>query len=283
MKLKDEVSIITGAGRGIGEAIAFAFAKEGSNLILVSRTTSEVENVAHKVKEFGISAINIKGDVSNPDAVENIVNTAIERFGKIDILINNAGIQGPIGLLVDNNLEDWIRTININLIGSMMMMREVLPFMMKAHKGVIINMSGGGSVTPSPRFSAYGASKSAIVRLTETIAQEVKPYNIQVNVIAPGAVNTNFLDEALSAGEEKVGKEIFEKLKQQKKDGGTTAEKAAELAVFLASCNLPGLTGKLISAVWDDWKRIPDRIDEVANTALFTMRRIDERYFQEIK
>jgi 3-oxoacyl-[acyl-carrier protein] reductase len=283
MKLKDKSAIITGGGRGIGKAIAYAFAKEGANLLLVSRTLSEVEDVALQLKNLGIQALSIKGDVSNLDDVKNIVNTAIEHFGKIDILVNNAGIYGPIGLLVDNDLDEWIKTINVNFIGSMMLMRAVLPFMMKVRKGVIINMSGGGSVTPSPRFSAYGASKAALVRLTETIAEEVREYNIQVNAIAPGAVNTKFLEQALSAGEEAVGKELFKKLQQQKKSGGTPPEKAAELAVFLASCNLPELTGRLISAVWDDWKKIPDRINEIANTSLFTMRRIDERYFMEIK
>ncbi|MEW6607762.1 MAG: SDR family oxidoreductase [bacterium] len=283
MKLKDEVAIITGGGRGIGEAIAYAFAQEGVNLVLVSRTIEEINAVGSKAKRFDVETVSIKADISNPADVEKVVHTAIERFGKIDILVNNAGIQGPIGLLTDNDIEGWIKTININLIGSMMMMRAVLPFMMKRHKGVIINMSGGGSVTPSPRFSAYGASKAALVRLTETIAQEVKDYNIQVNAIAPGAVNTKIFDEMLSAGEKAVGKEVFEKLKQQKVSGGTSPEKAAELAVFLASCNLPKLTGKLISAVWDNWKNIPDKIKDFDNTSLFTLRRIDERNFQEVK
>ena len=154
--------------------------------------------------------------------------------------------------------------------------------MMKQRSGVIINMSGGGAVSPFPRFSAYGISKTAVVRLTETIAEEVKEYNIRINAISPGAVNTRFLDQVLEAGD-LAGKDFLEKSIKQEETGGTPPEAASELAVFLAGDDSKELTGKVISAVWDDWKNIPLRIKELKETSLYTLRRIDDRNFREVK
>ena len=153
--------------------------------------------------------------------------------------------------------------------------------MIKQRSGVVINMSGGGALTAFPHFSAYGASKAAVVRLTETIAEEVKEYNIRINAIAPGAVNTRLLDEALTAGEA-CGKEVLDKFKKQKATGGTPVEKAAELAIFLASDESKGVSGKVISAVWDDWGKIPLRIKDFQGSSLYTMRRIDEKNFKSV-
>ena len=282
MKLKNKNVLITGAGRGIGEAIAAAFAKEGANLSLSARTMSELENVRKKILEQGAKCIISQCDVSKKEEVKSWIDNSCKSFGGIDVLVNNAGIYGPIGLLADNDPDEWIKTIHVNLIGTVICIKAVLPHMMKQKSGVIINLSGGGAVSPFPRFSAYSTSKAAVVRLTETVAEEVKEFNIRINAISPGAVNTRILDEALKAGEA-CGREFYEKCKKQKETGGTPPELASELAVFLASDESKGLNGKIISAVWDDWKNIPSRIKTLNGSALYTLRRIDDRNFKEIK
>lgn len=281
MKLDGETAFITGAGRGIGEAIAHAFARAGANLVLLARTAAEIQRVAKATEALGVKTLALVADVSRRPDVQRAVAAALAEYGQIDVVVNCAGVYGPIGLLVDNDMEAWAEAIQINLIATAFCMHAVLPHMINRRKGVVINFSGGGAVSPFPRFSAYSASKAAVVRLTETVAEEVKEFNICVNVIAPGAVNTRLLDQVLEAGE-KAGKEFYAKAKQQKQKGGTPPEKAAQLALFLASPVANGVTGRLISAVWDDWKSIPSQLRALGNSAMFTLRRIDGRQFTEI-
>lgn len=280
MKLTGQVAFITGAGRGIGEAIAKAFSQAGARVALLARTASEIGRVASEVNSEGGSALALTGDVSVLSHVEAAVAAALERFGQIDVLVNCAGILGPIGPLVDNSPQAWVETIQVNLIGTMLCLRAVLPHMISRRKGAVVNLSGGGSVTPFPRFSAYSASKAAVVRLTETIAGEVKEYGVRVNAISPGAVNTRMLDQTLAAGEA-AGSDYHARVVQIKAEGGTSPQQAADLAVFLASPEAAGITGRLISAVWDDWKSLPGRIAELSNSSMFTLRRIDGRHFDE--
>ncbi len=282
MRLEGETVVITGAGRGIGEAVAHAFARAGANLVLVARTQSEIARVAAETASCGVSSVALAGDVSRRDDVARVVAAAQKKFGGIDALVNAAGIYGPIGTFVENDLRAWAEAVEINLLGTVFTMHAVLPRMIARRKGVVLNFSGGGAVAPFPRFSAYGASKAAVVRLTETVAEEVKECGVRVNAIAPGAVNTRLLDEVLAAGE-RAGEEFYAKAQQQKANGGAPAALAAELAVFLASPAAAGITGRLISAVWDDWKSLPERAPELDCSALFTLRRIDGRRFTEVR
>src|SRR3989475_3656668 len=199
MRLDRETAVITGAGRGIGEAIAHAFARAGSNLVLLSRTQAEIEQVARQTAALGVTSVALSGDVSRRSEVERIMAAALEKFGRIDVLGNAAGIYGPIGPLVENDLEEWVQAVQINLLGAVFCMHACLPHMLARGKGVVINFSGGGAVAPFPRFSAYSASKAAVVRLTETVAEEVKDSGVRINAIAPGAVNTRLLDQILAA------------------------------------------------------------------------------------
>ncbi len=273
MKLKDRVAIVTGGGRGIGRAIALALAKEGANVAVASRTFSEVEEVATKVKSLGRDSLAIRADVSNRSEVETMVRSVIEGLGKVDILVNNAGVSNPIGPVIENDIEQWISTIHTNLIGTFLCTKAVLPGMIGQRDGKIINLSGGGATSPRPNFTAYGVSKTAVVRFTETIAEEVKDFNIQVNAIAPGAVNTKMIEEILGAGEA-AGDKALNDAKRQLETGGTTPDAAATLAVFLATEESNGLTGRLISAVWDDWQSLPGRIEKVMASDLYTLRRV---------
>lgn len=274
MLLKDKIAIITGGSIGIGKAIAIAFAREGAHLVLSSRTKSELESTKQEIARIADTKVEIfPADVSNPKAVKGLTNFTIEKFHTIDILVNCAGIYGPIGLITDIDHEKWLETMKINLFGTFLCMQAILPTMMKNNKGKIINMSGGGGASPFPRFSAYGTSKAGVIRLTETIANEVKDYNICINSIAPGAVNTRLLDEALEAGEA-AGKDFLAKSIKQKQEGGVQPEKVAELAVFLASPQSDGLTGRLISLLWDGWRDIPQHLDKIMSSDIYTMRRI---------
>lgn len=281
MRLDGEIVLITGAGRGIGEAVAHGFARSGASLVLTARTAHEVDRVARQTAELGVETIALPGDVSKRADLRTIVATALDRFGRIDVLINAAGIHGPIGPFVNNDLDHWTAAIETNLLGTVFAIHAVLPQMQARRKGVIINFSGGGAVQPFPRFSAYGTSKAAIVRFTETLAEEVKEFGVRINAIAPGPVNTRLLDQVLAAGE-RAGTTTYSKALEQKAKGGTPPERAAELAVFLASPAAAGVTGRLISAVWDDWKSLPKRASELDHSALFTLRRIDGRQFREM-
>lgn len=269
MKLKDKIAIVTGAGRGIGRAIALTFAKEGTDLVVVSRTLSEVMETAKQVEALGRQALAVKVDVSKWEDVDNLVNLTLQKFGKIDVLVNNAGILGPVGTLVENDVNRWIETINVNLIGTFLCCRAVLPIMIQQRKGKIINLSGGGALYPRPHFSAYATSKAAVVRLTETLAEETKRFNIQVNAIAPGAIKTRLHDQVLAAGEA-AGEKALAESKKVKEKGGTPLELPAGLAVFLASDESNGLTGRLISAKWDNWQEMSKRVPEIMSTNWYT-------------
>ena len=273
MKLKGRVAIVTGGGRGIGKAIALAFAAEGADVAVVSRTIREVEGTAKEVRALGCRALPMKVDVSDREEVQGMVSSVMQQFGKVDILVNNAGVQPPIGPVTENDPEQWLKTVTINLGGTFLCSRAVLPIMMKCRRGKIVNLSGGGAASPRPYFTAYAASKAAVVRFTETIAEELKEYNIQVNAMAPGAVNTRMLDEVIAAGE-MAGPKASAEAKRQLKTGATPLEKAAALAVFLASDESNGLTGRLISAVWDDWGGMARQAERILSTDLYTLRRV---------
>lgn len=274
MLLYGKVAIVTGGSSGIGKAIAMALAREGSHLVLASNIESELKSAKQEIKSSSsIRVETLLADVSKPEDAERITAFTLKKFGAIDILVNCAGIYGPIGLITDIDAQHWIAAINVNLIGTFLCMKAVLPTMMAKRKGKIINMSGGGGASPLPRFSAYGISKAGVIRLTETIANEMQEYNIDINAIAPGAVNTRFLDQALAAGES-AGKDFMAKAVKQKREGGVPPEKVAELALFLASPESDGLSGRLIALLWDKWRDSPKHLAEIMPSDIYTMRRI---------
>jgi 3-oxoacyl-[acyl-carrier protein] reductase len=189
-------------------------------------------------------------------------------------LVNNAAVLGPTGLLEDTDWAAWRKTIETNLFGTALLCRAVLPIFRRNGKGKILNLSGGGAADPRPRFTAYAASKAAVVRLTETLAEETRGAGIDVNAIAPGALNTRLLDEVLAAGPERVGRDAYDRAVRQKQEGGAPLHRAAELCTFLLSDASDGITGKLISAVWDPWETFAEKIDRLNRTDVYTLRRI---------
>jgi 3-oxoacyl-[acyl-carrier protein] reductase len=179
-----------------------------------------------------------------------------------------------MGPVEDNDWEAWAEAVRVNLFGTVLMCRAVVPHLRGQNYGKIINLSGGGATAPLPRMSAYAASKAAVVRFTETLAEEVRDAHIDVNAIAPGALNTRLLDQVLAAGPEAVGRAFYEKSLKQRDDGGVPPEKGAALAAFLASAHSDGITGRLLSAVWDDWEALPGRQQRLARSDIYTLRRI---------
>ena len=274
MILKNKVALITGGSGYIGKAISRAFLREAAKVMLIARSVDELLAAKNELSD-GFKSVEIyKADVTDSTDVKNLVKKTLKIFGKIDILVNAAGIYGPIGSSIDVNFDKWKQTFEINVFGTFNLMQRVLPIMIKKGRGKIINFSGGGD-GPFPRFSAYNSSKAAVVRLTETMAAEVKDYHIDINAIAPGPVNSRFLQQALEAGEEAVGKKRYQALLKQKNEGGVPPEKAAELCVFLASSASDGLTGKFLSAVWDDWKNWDkNKIAQIMKSDKYTLRRV---------
>ncbi len=269
--------LIAGGSSGIGRAVAQACVLAGADITVCARSAGDLASAQaqwEQAKAPHQKVITRVADVSNAAAVEEVVSIAAEEMSHFTGLINCAGVLGPMGALDEVNLDDWIATIQINLIGAAQLCRSVLPHFRKNHYGKIINFSGGGATAPRPRFSAYAASKAAVVRLTENLAEELKGAGIDVNAVAPGAVNTRMLREVLDAGPEQAGKAIYEDALKQKERGGTPPETAANLCVALLSAESDGVTGRLISAVWDPWPSLSRWKEKLAATDVYTLRRI---------
>jgi NAD(P)-dependent dehydrogenase (short-subunit alcohol dehydrogenase family) len=275
MKLEGRFALITGASQGLGEYIARAYATEGANLTLTARNFELLEKVAESLpRSTNQQIIALSADVSKPADNEKLVQIITEKFGRLDVLVNNAGVYGPIGNFEEVDWQEWVDAININLIGTVGLTRAFIPLLKKQGYGKIINLSGGGATNPLPRFSAYAASKAAIVRMTETLALELLDYHIDVNAIAPGALNTRLLDQVLAAGPEKAGETFFHRSIEQKNKGGADPQVGSKLAVFLASAESDGISGKLISAIWDDWANFPIMKEKLQKSDVYTLRRI---------
>jgi len=273
--LKDRTAIVTGAGRGIGRAIALAFAGEGARLFLAARTQRELTETAAACRDLGVVARPIATDVSNWDEVRHLVATAIGDTTQVDILVNAAGVYGPIGPTADIDVEAWEQAIKINLLGPLYLCRALLPHFMQWRAGKVVLLGGGGATAPLPNFSSYAASKAAVARLADTLAEELKAFNVQVNVIAPGLVDTRLQDEVLAAGD-RAGP-LFDKIKKARESGAgaVSPEVAASLAVFLASPASGKLTGKLIAAPYDPWREWAGKADALNATPMYTIRRLD--------
>ncbi len=277
MILKNKKVILTGAGGGIGSVIADKLAEEGAAIVLIDLVQLALEETLKKIKVKSSSSFYIVTDISTERQVKTACEEIDNKIGDVDVLVNSAGVQAPIGNFYLNDLEKWKKNIEVNLLGTVNFTYHVLSSMMKKKKGKIINFSGGGSTSPRPALSAYAVAKTAVVRFTETIAEELKDYNIDINAVAPGAINTKMLDEVLQAGESS-GKEYFDALKR-KDEGGNSPELVADLICFLASEKSDGITGKLISAPWDPW--INKDFQELLRTDkdFGTLRRIDNKTF----
>ncbi|HTS63521.1 MAG TPA: SDR family NAD(P)-dependent oxidoreductase [Candidatus Acidoferrales bacterium] len=264
--------LITGAGRGIGKRLALGFAAEGAKVGLLARSQAEIDLAKLEIEQAGGSAMRLRADVRDVDQLAHAVERMRENFGGLDVLIAAAGVQGPIGPFLTAKPKAWNEAIETNLIGAANACRAVLPAMIEKRSGKIMLLSGGGSAYARPNFSAYAAAKTAVVRFGETLAEEVRDHNVQVNVIAPGAAYSHMTDEVLQAGEERAGRKEIEDAEKVRVTGGVPAERQIALALFLASERSNHISGKLIH-VNDDWKKFEQ---ENMKPELFTLRRVQK-------
>jgi NAD(P)-dependent dehydrogenase (short-subunit alcohol dehydrogenase family) len=274
--LLNKVALVTGASRGLGLEIAIRMARDGAHLFLSARDAAVLESAAARVASHCTSLQKIRicafDLAKNADA---LADRALSEFAAVDILVNNAAIQGPIGAFDSIDAADWKAVFDVNLFAPARLSQRLIPSMKKIGGGKIINLSGGGAASPRPHFSAYGASKCALVRLAETLAEELRNDRIDVNAVAPGPMNTRMLDELLAAGPECAPRE-YEAAVKRSREGGTSPDRAAALVAWLASPASDGITGKLLSAVWDDWERLGERREQLRGSDLYTLRRVTE-------
>ena len=231
MKLKDKVAVVTGAGTGIGRAIALAYVQEGAAVVLVGRTQETLAKVADEIVALGGEALVVRASVSKPPDVRRVVEEALKRFGVINILVNNAGVFIYKGFL-DLSLNDWDDTIDTNLKGIFLCCQAVLPGMVKQKQGNIINISSIHGKIGDANLAAHCASKFGVIGLTQALAREVIDYNINVNVICPGQVKSNWIDEP-----EALPTPLSTRLKPAD---------VARVAVFLASPDSSIMTGSVV-------------------------------------
>lgn len=274
-------AIVTGGARGIGLAITKELIKQGVTVVICSRTPKELKNAVRELNAAKRNVYDFVADVSDKADCTKLVDFSNRILGGIDILVNNAGIYGPIGQLEQNSFDLWTKTIQINLLGTVYLSREVLPIMKKCGRGKIINLCGSGVGGPKalPRFSAYFSSKIAVAGFTESLSAELKNYNIQVNCVSPGGVYTKLTDYLINAGSKNAGQDIFDAALKQKRSGGTNPELVAKLAAFLSSDKSDHITGRFLSAKWDNIEKLAKKNKLSAN--IFRLRRIDNILFYE--
>ena len=271
-ELERKTALITGAGRGIGKAIALAYAREGARLSLGARSVSELEETADECRKLDAEVLITPTDVTDVSQVEGLIAATVERYSTIDILVNNAGIAGPVGVLQDNDLDAWINTVQINLIGVYLCCRAVVPVMKRQNAGRIVNLSGAGAANAWANMSAYCSSKAAVVRLTEVLALELADTKITVNALGPGSVHTRMWDE-LTEDAAKAGADLIHEVGLRvTSGGGASIDRCADLAVWLAGSGADGLSGRIISAFNDDFESLTPRIPEIMASDLYTMR-----------
>ena len=233
---KNKTAIVTGASRGIGNAIALALGREGARVVVTARTTEALEALVKRLMEMNSKALSVKADLRVEADIHRIIDDSLSRFGRVDILVNNAAIIHPRIDLVDFDVQLWRQVIDVNLTSAALLMKAVLPSMIARRSGKIINISSIGGRRGAKGRSAYRVSKAGLISLTESVASEVKPYGIDVNCICPAGVDTEGYREAFGS----KGKAQNLKL--------MLPDEIAKLVVFLASDESSAITGTAIDA-----------------------------------
>jgi NAD(P)-dependent dehydrogenase (short-subunit alcohol dehydrogenase family) len=277
MTLEGRHALITGAGRGLGAAIAERFVAEGASVLLCSRSMTPLAEVEARLRprlRTGQTIEILRVDVSRTEDIDAAFARARDVFPRLDILANNAGIYGPMGSFESNGWKDWVTGIAVNLFGTAYTCKCAIPVMRQQGAGKIINLSGGGATNPLPNLSCYAASKAAVVRLTETLALELADAGIDVNCVAPGMLDTKMTEQALEAGPDRLGEAFIARLTKLRMEGATPLDVPAGLIAWLASSESDGVSGRLISAVWDPWRTLAEKRDELMSSDIYTLRRI---------
>lgn len=261
--LEGKVVLVTGGTSGIGAAMVSYFTGVGALVAYCARTVPEAREG---------QALPISADVSKVNDVSRLFDTVGEALGPISAVVHAAAILDPIGSICDNDPAAWLRAIEINLFGSFLITREACR-RMRTRGGRIVLLSGGGASNPFPNYTAYACSKVAVVRLTETVAEEMKATGVEINCLAPGFVATPMHQATLRAGVA-AGESYLERTLQGLRLDAVPPDLAARAAAFLISDAARGITGKFVSAVHDGWAEWPSHLSELADSDVFTLRRI---------
>ena len=265
-------ALVTGAGRGIGKRLAIGFAAKGARVGLLARSKAELDLCHLEIEHAGGSALRIRADVTDYEQVAAAVERMRVQFGSpVQILVCAAAIQGPIGPFAETSPKAWVEVVHTNLVGVMNTCRAVLPHMIQRRAGKIIVLTSGAGSQARPNFAIYAATKTAVVSFVESLAEEIRDHNVQINCLAPGASYTHMTDQILAAGDRAGWREI-EEAQQVRLTGGVTPDKQIELALFLASEESNHVSGRLIH-VQDDWKRLRDG---AVKADLYTLRRVQK-------
>jgi NAD(P)-dependent dehydrogenase (short-subunit alcohol dehydrogenase family) len=268
-KLQDQVAVVTGAGRGIGRAIALQMAAAGARVALVARSVDQLEETARLITDAGGTALVVPTDVTDENAVRIMEQHVEAELGAVDILVNNAGSFFAIGPIWQTDPAQWWRDMTINVLGVYLCCRELVPDMIEQGHGRIINLIGGGTAGPLPYGSGYGTSKAAVMRFTETLAAEVKDYNIKVFAMGPGLVRTAMTEYQL---ESEAGQEWLPRIHQAFQDGvDVPPEAAGKLAVELASGRFDALHGRAVSVGFDH-EAMEANVETILARDLYTLR-----------
>lgn len=251
--------LVTGAGRGIGKRLAIGFAGKGARVGLIARSKAELDLCHLEIEHGGGAALRIRADVCDYEQVSAALERMRVQFGSpVQVLVCAAAVLGHIGPFVDTSPKSWQEIVQTNLIGVLNACRAVLPQMIERRSGKIIVIAGVGGLTPArPNFAVHSATKTAIVRFAESLAEEVAEHNVQVNCLSPGETYTHMTDQVLAAGDRAGWREI-DAARQVRMTGGVPAEKQIELALFLASPQSNHITGRMIH-VADDWKKFKEK------------------------
>jgi NAD(P)-dependent dehydrogenase (short-subunit alcohol dehydrogenase family) len=274
--LAGRTALITGASLGFGAEIASQFAAAGAALVLCARNGEELEAQRRRIlaRHRDVQVLAMSADISDTGDVDRLFAEAVRAFGRLDILVANAAVHGPMGSIDQIDWASWVQAISINLIGTVYCARKAVELFRPNRYGKILIVSGGGATSPLPGISAYAASKAGVVRFAETLALEVKGFGIDVNAIAPGAMSTRLTDQMLDAGPDLVGEVLHQRMRQVKSEGGTPPRLGAELCLYLVSSEGDGVTGRLIAAPWDPWPFAPAVKEELLGSDIYTLRRI---------
>jgi NAD(P)-dependent dehydrogenase (short-subunit alcohol dehydrogenase family) len=276
-ELAGRTALITGGTQGLGLEIAHQYLRAGiAGICICGRDESALASAADELRAAAGNDQEVvaqTADVSDPREVDRLLERTLDAFPELTILVNNAGVYGPKGTIGQVDWAEWARAIEINLYGSVLPARALTSHFRARGYGKVVQLSGGGATAPLAGLSAYAASKAAVVRFAETLAVELAGDGVDVNAIAPGALNTRMLDEVIAAGAGRVGESFYQRALQQRESGGTPLARGAELAVFLASEASDGITGRLLSAVWDPWADLPERLEDLRGD-VYTLRRI---------
>jgi len=267
-ELTGQVVIVTGGGRGIGKAIAEGFAAAGAAVAITGRSASHLEETVRGIREGGGRALAYAADVTDKAAVISLVEETERQLGPVDVLVNNAGIEGPLGPVWEIDTEAWKRCVEVNLIGPFICSQAVLPGMVARRRGRIINVGSGGGLWAVPYDTGYSTTKAALIRLTEGIAIECEPFNVYTWVIHPGVVHTGMSDYVMGT---EAGRKWLPAYSEALERGRTPVEWASELCLFLASGAADGLSGCFLS-VNDDYRALAARAKEIKEGDMYTLR-----------